>query len=98
VRDFGHHRAADRTMRADVLADGDLRALRGRRTGLGLAHAVELKRAERRETAGREAGASQEGAAIERLGLTLQQTGERAAASLAFCPFDQHGRLLNSDT
>ena len=60
-----HHRAADRAVRADVLADGDRDAGRGGRTGLGLAHAAERQRAERGETAGHQAGAAQEGAAIE---------------------------------
>ena len=99
VRDFGDHRAADRAVRADVLADGDLRTRRRRRTGLGLAHAAERQRAERGETARHQAGAAQEGATVERaIRLTLQRGGERAAACLTFRPLDQHGRLLSSDT
>jgi hypothetical protein len=43
-------------MRADVFADGDLRAGRRRRTRLSLAHARERQRAERGKTAGDEAG------------------------------------------
>ena len=67
---------------------------RRRRTGLGLAHAAERQRAERGETAGHQAGAAQEGAAVERaIRLTLQRGGERAAACLTFRPLDQHGRL-----
>src|SRR5207245_157310 len=66
VRNFRHHRAADRAMRADVLADGDLRAGGRRRTCLGLAHARERQCAERGETAGYEAGAAQKSATIER--------------------------------
>ena len=49
---------------ADVLADGHLRT--GRRRGpLPLAHAGERERAERGKAAGDQAGAAQEGAAIE---------------------------------
>src|SRR5262249_47135350 len=94
VRDFRDHRAADRAMRADVLTDGDLRA-RGRRgAGLGPAHARERQCAKRGETAGGEARAAQESAAIETaIGLALQRAGEPAATSLTFRSLDQHGCL-----
>src|SRR4051812_5093755 len=93
VRHFGDHRAADRTMRADVLADGALRA--GRRDArFCLAHASERQRAGRRETAGGEAGAAQESAAIETtIGVALQCAGERSATSLTVCSLDQHRPL-----
>ena len=65
VRNFGGDGAADGTMRADALADRHRRAWRGWRTGLGLAHAGERQRAERRETAGGQTGAAQEAAAVE---------------------------------
>src|SRR6516162_6440698 len=94
VRDFRHHRAADRAVRADVLANGDLRAGGRRRTGLRLAHARERQRAECGETARDEAGAAQESAAIETaIGLALQRAGESAATSLTFRSLDQHGCL-----
>src|SRR5262249_18721745 len=94
VRDLGHDRAADRTMRADVLADGDLRSRRRPGTRLGFAHARGRQRAERSAAGGSEAGAAQEGAAIETaVGLTLQRAGERGATSLTFRSLDQHGCL-----
>ena len=65
----------------------------GRRAGFGLAHAGERQRAERGKAAGGEAGAAQEGAAIEAAADWLARRGERAAARLAFCSFDQHGCL-----
>src|SRR4029077_1339276 len=61
VRHFGHHGAADRAVRADVLAQRDRSAACGRRAGLGLADAAKLQRAEGGERTGREAGAAQEG-------------------------------------
>ncbi len=94
VRDLTDHRAADRTMRADVLADGDLRAGSRRRTGFGLAHAHERQRADGGERAGGETGAAQEGTAVERAArLRGKRTGERSAAGLTFCSFDQHVRV-----
>ena len=65
VGHFGGDGAADRAMRADAFADGHRGAWRGRRAGLGLTHAGERQRAERRETAGGQTGAAQESAAIE---------------------------------
>src|SRR5262249_31182697 len=92
VRDFRHDRAADRAMRADALADGDLRAGGRRGTRLGLAHAAKRQRAERGEAAGGEAGATQKGAAIETaVALAWERAGERAATSLTFRSLDQHG-------
>ena len=94
VGDLRHHGAADRAVGADVLADGDLGARSRRRTRLRLAHARERKRSERGKSAGREAGAAQERAAIEgAAGLALQGAGERAAAGRAFRSLDQHGAL-----
>src|SRR5262249_39266291 len=94
VRDFRHHRAADRAMRADVLTDGDLRASGRRGAGLGPAHARERQCAKRGETAGGEARADKEGAALETVvGLLLQAVGGPAATSLTFRSLDQHGCL-----
>ena len=86
VLHFGDHGAADRAMRADVLADGDAGAGGRRPAGLGLAHAASGSAPTRRKPAGGEAGAAQEGAAIEAAaGLVAERGGERAAACLAFC-------------
>src|SRR5262249_55598798 len=93
VRNFRHHRATDRAMAGArgevVLADGDLRARGGGGAGLGLAHAGERQCAKRGETAGGEARAAQESAAIETaIGLALQRAGEPAATSLTFRSLD----------
>src|SRR5207302_6837836 len=94
VLHLGGHRAADRAMGANVLACFDRRARLGRRPGLGLAHAAERQGADRRKSAGDEAGAAQETAAVERAArLACERGSQRAAARLAFRPFDQHGRL-----
>ena len=96
VGDFRRYRAADGAMGADTFADGDFCAGRRRRAGLGLAHRAELQHAQRRETAGREAGAAQEGAAVEAaVQLPWQCAGEDAAACMTFRPLDQHGGLLH---
>src|SRR6516225_216936 len=55
VGDLGRNRAADRAMRADALADRDLRSRCRWGAGVGLAHAAERQRAERRQSARREA-------------------------------------------
>src|SRR5262249_12384303 len=93
VGHFPNHRAADRTMRTDVLADRDLRSRRRRRTGLCLAHAAERQRSEARETAGDEPGAAQEAAAIETAIWRLQRASESAATNVTFRSLDQHGCL-----
>src|SRR4029450_6522619 len=94
VCDFRHDRAADRAMRADVLADRDLRPGWRRRAWLCVAHAAKRQRAKSRETAGDQAGAAQESAAIEAaVALAWQRAGERAATSLTFGSLDQHGCL-----
>src|SRR5262245_28371554 len=81
-------------MRADIFADGDLCAGGRRRSGLGLAYARERHRAERRQRAGNEPRLAQEIPAVETaIGLALQRSRKRAAASLTFSAFDQHGRL-----
>jgi hypothetical protein len=86
-------------MRADVLANSDLRACGRRRAGLRLAHASKRQRAERGESTSEETGATQEAATIERVtALAWQRGGERAATRLTFRSFDQHGCLLSSDT
>src|SRR5262245_11421195 len=85
VRDYRSHCAAERSMRAGVLTHGDLRASGRRCAGLGPAHALERQCAKRGETAGVEARAAQESAAIETaIGLALQRAGEPAATSLTF--------------
>src|SRR5207244_3970137 len=65
VLHLGRHRAADRAMRADVLAGGDRGAGARRRTRLGPAYAAERQGAERRQPRGDEARAAQERAAVE---------------------------------
>ncbi len=90
-RHFGNDRAADRAMRADVLADGDRGAGLGRRAGFRLADAGQRQRAERGKTARDEAGAAQERPAIEAgVGLARQRLRKRTAASLTFRSLDQH--------
>ena len=65
VRDFGHHGAADRAVRADVLADAWRPAPAVEPAASALRTLAERQRAERGQAAGREAGAAQESAAIE---------------------------------
>ena len=83
VRHFRHQRAADRAVRADVLADGgagDLRAGRFR-----LADGAERQRAERGQTAGHQAGTAQEGTTVETADrLTVDCRCETAATCLSF--------------
>src|SRR5215467_3249131 len=99
VRDLRCDGAANRAVRADVLADGHLRAGGRRRTGLGLAHARKRQRAERCQRAGDEPRFAQEIAAIETaVGLAAERHRKSAAPSLPVSAFDQHGRLLSSDT
>ena len=100
VCDLGDHRAADRAMRADVLADGDLRARGRRRAGLRLAHAGERQRAERGETAGDEPRAAQEanGGRGAPSGWPCSAPASAPRAALAFRSPDQHGRLLSPDS
>ena len=81
---FRRHRAADGAMRADALAHGHRRARSRRRPGLGLLHAAELQRAQGGETAGGEAGAAQERAAVEAGALIGERGGKPSAAGLAF--------------
>ena len=97
VLHFGDDGAADRAVRADVLAQ-----LRGRaddlRTGLGLAHAAERQQSKRRGAAGGEAGAAQERAAIKN---SRRKPGSDAlqtrAARGPFPSLHQHGRAsINS--
>ena len=64
-----------------------------RRSGFGLAHAGERQRAERRETAGGEARAAQEGAAVEAAVRLARESGEVSAPGLTFRSLDQHGCL-----
>jgi hypothetical protein len=81
-------------MRADVLADGDLRTCRRRRARLGLADAAEWHCTDGRETTGSQTGTAQEGAAVEAaLRLTLQSARKGGATDLTICSLDQHGRL-----
>ena len=94
VRHLCCHGAADRAMRADALMDGHRGAWRGRRAGLGLTHAGDRQRTQRRETAGSQTRAAQESAAIETSIRFIGEGGQRAALSLAFCPLDQHRCLL----
>src|SRR6187399_1196618 len=92
VLHFGNDRAADRAMRADVLADGDAGAGRHGAGGLGVAHAGKRQSADRRQSACGETGATQEGPAIKTPDrLISKRGGEAAAALLAFCSSDEHG-------
>src|SRR5262245_1388359 len=96
VRDFGSHRAAHRAMRADILANGDLRAGRRRRAGLRLSYACKPHSAEHTQGAGNQPGPAQEIPAVQTdIDLMPCGIGERAAASMMFMPFDQHQSLLN---
>src|SRR5262249_17761649 len=91
VGDFRQHGAANRAMGTDGLAHLNLRAGGRWRAGFGLAHAAELQRAERGETA--QSRAAQERTAVETAtGLTCEGCGESAAACLAFRPLDQPDR------
>ena len=92
VLDLGQHRAADRAVRAHVLADDALGRRRTGAGGFGLAHAAQRQRAERGQPAGRKAGAAQEGAAIHAAaGLICKCRSKRAATCLTFAFLDQHG-------
>src|SRR4029078_5667635 len=93
IGDFSGDGAADRTMRTDAFADRYCGAGGGRRTRFGLAHRGQGHAAERGETAGGDAGAAQEGTAIEAARLCGQRAGEVAAANLTVRFLDQHGRL-----
>src|ERR1700722_2444396 len=96
VRHFRRHGAADRAMGADALAHGSTRGERPGIGGLRLAHRGERQCAARRETAGSEAGAAQERAAVEASARMLAQRGRKRTAAglsiaLAFASLDQHG-------
>ena len=71
----------------------DLRTRRWRRSGLGLPHAAERQGAQRRETAGGQPRAAQEGAPIDAMIRLARQGGELAPRRLTFRSLDQHGRL-----
>src|SRR5688500_8059484 len=62
------HRAADRAVRTDVLSDLDRNAGLRRADRFGLLDRAKLKTADGREPADSQAGATQEGAAVDRLG------------------------------
>ena len=64
VGNLGRHRAADRAVGADALADRDL-CRGGRRPGGSPADAGQRQRPQRPKTAGDEAGAAQESPAVE---------------------------------
>src|SRR5258708_40355229 len=86
-------RAADRAMRADILADRDRGAGRRRWTSLGCANGTERQSTERGKAASGEPRAAQEAATIDAVAcLRREHAGKRAAASLTFCPLDQHDR------
>ena len=86
VGDLGGDGAADRAMGADALADRHLRAGGRRRSGLGLPHAAERQSAQRRETAGGQSRAAQEGAAIDAMIRLADESGRvgRAAPDVPF--------------
>ena len=93
VRDLGDDRAADRAMRADVLADGDLRRRAG---GGGPASALRTLPSGSAPSAARPPAARPERRRKVRrsrraVRLAGKRGGERAAACLAFRSLDQHG-------
>ena len=63
VRDFGDDGATDRTMRADILANGGPAHIRS--GGFGLLHAGKWQRTDCRKAAGDETGTAQEATTIE---------------------------------
>src|SRR5438876_11332930 len=97
VEHFRGHRASDRAMRADALADGRARSERPRGRSLRLADAAYRQSAQRRQTAAGKAGSAQESAAIETAGLPRQGLRDGPSGcklcTLALCSLDQHGRL-----
>ncbi len=97
VQHFGGHRAPNRAMRADALADGRARGERPRGRGFRLANTDGRQRAQRGQTATGQAGPAQECATIEIAGLPRQGFRDRSAGcnirTLALCSLDQHGRL-----
>src|SRR5216683_279561 len=97
VQHLRGHRASDRAMRADALANGCACGERTCRCGFRLADAAERQRAQRGESATGNAGPAQECAAVEAAGLPGESLRERSAAvragTLALCSLDQHGRL-----
>ena len=91
VRNLGDHRAADRTMGADVLSRGNGCSGRRRRPGLRLAYRAERQIAERPERACREARALQESSAIEIAGCTARRYADNiSAVSMTLRLLDQH--------
>jgi hypothetical protein len=78
-------------MRADAFAPLDLHACRRRRAGLRLADAAERQAAERREPAGGQPRASQEGAPLD-CGLFGDVKSGALPARRPFRSLDQHGR------
>ncbi len=96
VGDLGDDRAADRAMRADILADRHRCARRRRRASLGLADSTERQSTERGKAAGGEARTAQKAATIKTATcLDREFRNKRAAASFALCPLDQHDGLLH---
>src|SRR5262245_37865075 len=93
VRHFGKHGAADRAVRADILANGRPADVRTR--GFGFLHTRERQRADRCKAAGHQAGTTQEATTIEtNARLTADSRCKAAATRLALCSFDQHGFSL----
>ena len=95
IGDLGNHRAADRAMRADVLAPRHNSAGRRRRAGLSLADSPDRQGAERGQSASNEAGTAQKAAAIEIAGGRGRECWKRAAGRLLLCSLDQHQDLLH---
>src|SRR6202045_4911812 len=91
VGDFGDHSAADRAMRADILASRHRRAGRRRRAGVGLADCPKRERTKRGPTAGSQTGTAQKAAAIESVAcFKRKRRNMHAAPGFASCPSDQH--------
>src|SRR5262249_40399061 len=96
VGHVGDDRAADRAMRADILADRHRGAGSRRWTGLRLADSTDRQSSDRGEAAGDDARSAQKTATIEiATCLRPERCIERAAAKVALCPLDQHDPVLS---
>ncbi|MGY3122396.1 hypothetical protein ACVWXQ_006333 [Bradyrhizobium sp. S3.14.4] len=97
VGDLGDHRATDRAVRADVLAGRDRCADGWRRTGFGLAHAVQRDLTHRGQRASRDSRALQERPPVQFrrcfVGRRIEKPG---TLRTTFGLPDQHGSLLSS--
>src|SRR5260370_1382232 len=97
VQHLRSHRASDRAMRADALANGCACGERTCRCRFRLANAADRQRAQRRETAAGNASPAQDCAAVDATAVPGESLRERSVAvrtgTLALCSLDHHGRL-----